>query len=328
MTLLVRRSLLLVLAGALPLAVVLPLWLARHELPDPVATHWSLAWTPDGWMSLPGFSALLAALAGVGAVLLLPAALAPRSEAAPRALMRAGLAFVGAELGGLAATIACWTALTQRGLEDSRAVPGPSALALAAIMGVPLLLGVGAALLARVARAPTEDAGAPASLGLRAGETATWVRRVTAPWSIGIVVLGVAHIVVGALLKITVLAGGGVVLAMLGVAMGSIRVSADHRGLIVRWGPLGLPRTTIPLRDIVRAEAIDIRPMEWGGWGYRGGLRLFGRAAIVMRAGPGLRLDLTSGRVMAVTVDDAGTAAGLLNDLVARIASGPVSTIN
>lgn len=92
--------------------------------------------------------------------------------------------------------------------------------------------------------------------------------------------------------------------------------------MTVRWGPTGLLRTTVPLRDIVRAEAIDVSPMEWGGWGYRGSQWLLGRAAIVMRAGPGLRLDLRSGRVLAVTVDDAGTAAGLLNDLVARFGTG------
>jgi hypothetical protein len=81
---------------------------------------------------------------------------------------------------------------------------------------------------------------------------------------------------------------------------------------------LGLWRTGVALRDVVQAEAIDIRPLEWGGWGYRGSLRLMGRAAVVLRAGPGVRLELRGGRVLAVTVDDAETAAGLLNDLVAR----------
>lgn len=318
-----RRALLIALAGALPIAALLPLWVARHELPHVVATHWSLAWTADGFQRLSDFAALMGTLAALGSGLLLTAALVWRSEAASHQLLRAGLAFVGAESGGLAATIAGWTTLTQRGLADSRAVPGPSALALAAIMLVPLLLGVAAAVLARGARSGSEDAGAPASLGLRAGESAAWMRRVAAPWSIGVVLLGIAHVVVGVLSEILAVGCAGVVLAALGVAMGSIRVSADQRGLIVRWGPLGLPRTTVPLRDIVRAEAIDIRPMEWGGWGYRGSLRVLGRAAIVMRAGPGLRLDLTSGRVLAVTVDDPRTAAGLLNDLVARFATGP-----
>jgi hypothetical protein len=323
MTLFSRRARLIALAVALPLAALLPLWVARHELPQVVATHWSLAWTPDGWMSLPVFAALMATLAGVCAGLLLTAAHLWRSAATTNGLLRAGLAFVGAQLGGLAATIAWWTTLTQRGLTDSRAVPGPSALALAAIMLVPPVLGLGAAVLARGAPSGSEHAGAPASLGLRAGESAAWVRRVAAPWSIGIILVGLVHVGVGVLLESVALGAGGVVLGLLGLAMSSIRVSADQRGLIVRWGPLGLPCTTIPLRDIVRVEAIDIRPMEWGGWGYRGSLRVLGRAAIVMRAGPGLRLDLTSGRVLAVTVDDPRTAAGLLNDLVARFATGP-----
>lgn len=107
-------------------------------------------------------------------------------------------------------------------------------------------------------------------------------------------------------------------LIFVGIAMTSIRVSADQRGLIVRWGPLGWPTTNVPLADILRVEAIDVRPLESGGWGYRGSLRLLGRAAIVLRAGPGLRLDLRSGRKLTVTVDDPQTAAGLLNDLIAR----------
>lgn len=54
------------------------------------------------------------------------------------------------------------------------------------------------------------------------------------------------------------------------------------------------------------------------GWGYRGSRRTFGRAALVLRTGPAIRLDLTDNRTFAVTVDDAATGAGLLNDLRAR----------
>jgi hypothetical protein len=73
------------------------------------------------------------------------------------------------------------------------------------------------------------------------------------------------------------------------------------------------------LEQIVGASVIDLKPREWGGWGYRGSRRAFGRAAVVLRAGPAIRLDLTDRRTFAVTVDDAATGAGLVNDLRARI---------
>jgi len=41
-----------------------------------------------------------------------------------------------------------------------------------------------------------------------------------------------------------------------------------------------------------------------------------------MRPGPGLRMDLRSGKVMTVTVDDPETAAGLLNQLIVRSGTG------
>jgi hypothetical protein len=47
-------------------------------------------------------------------------------------------------------------------------------------------------------------------------------------------------------------------------------------------------------------------------------LWLFRRASLVVRRGPALRLELENGRVFQLTVDDAGTAAELINGLRAR----------
>jgi hypothetical protein len=49
-------------------------------------------------------------------------------------------------------------------------------------------------------------------------------------------------------------------------------------------------------------------------------LSLFGRAAVVLRGGEGLRLDLSRGRIFVVTVDDAATGAAVLAQ---KLASGP-----
>ncbi|MGO9672471.1 MAG: hypothetical protein ACLPS1_28540, partial [Streptosporangiaceae bacterium] len=80
--------------------------------------------------------------------------------------------------------------------------------------------------------------------------------------------------------------------------------------------------TTYPLPRITAAERIDLKPMQWGGWGYRGSRTAFGRAAVVLRGGDAIRLRLTDGSEFAVTVDDAATGAALLTDLLSGAPAG------
>jgi hypothetical protein len=97
----------------------------------------------------------------------------------------------------------------------------------------------------------------------------------------------------------------------------SVSVTVGIDGVRVRAAP-GWPTVTVPLDRIASADAIDVRPMRWGGWGYRGSLRLFRRAAWIVRAGPGLKLDLRDGKSFVVTVEDADEAAARVNGLLAR----------
>jgi hypothetical protein len=104
----------------------------------------------------------------------------------------------------------------------------------------------------------------------------------------------------GALAGLALTAAGLLVMTLV-----AIRVTVTDRALVVEYsGPLRWPTMTMSLDDVVTFEAIDVRPMRYGGWGYRGSLRLFRRAALVLRRGPGLRLQLRDGRVFVVTVDD------------------------
>lgn len=97
--------------------------------------------------------------------------------------------------------------------------------------------------------------------------------------------------------------------------LASVRVTTSASGVKVAYGPLRWPVTRIPLRRVTHAEAVEVVPT---GWGYRGSLRLFGRAAVIVRKGEGLELSLTGGKSFVVTVDGAVTAAALLNDELAR----------
>ena len=64
------------------------------------------------------------------------------------------------------------------------------------------------------------------------------------------------------------------------------------------------------------ARALNVKPMNHGGWGHRGSLLLLGKAAVVVRRGDAIEVTLRGGRQFLVTVDDAETGAALLNGLV------------
>ncbi|HYO95950.1 MAG TPA: hypothetical protein VER33_15635 [Polyangiaceae bacterium] len=55
-----------------------------------------------------------------------------------------------------------------------------------------------------------------------------------------------------------------------------------------------------------------------GDWGNRGSAWLAGRAAIVARSGSALRLSLAPGKTLTISVDDAESAAQLINAFVLR----------
>jgi hypothetical protein len=92
-----------------------------------------------------------------------------------------------------------------------------------------------------------------------------------------------------------------------------VRVAITDEALRMRLGPWGWPTISRRLDDILRAEAIHVTPLRYGGWGHRFTLRTTG---IIVRGGEGLRLHLTNGRRFVVTVEGAEQAARAINDLV------------
>jgi hypothetical protein len=98
-------------------------------------------------------------------------------------------------------------------------------------------------------------------------------------------------------------------------------VRADRDGIEAR-SLLGWPAFRAPIGDIARVEVREIAPFaEWGGWGTRW---IPGRGVgIVMRTGEGLVVTRRDGRLFALTVDDAATAAALLTASVRRNGEEP-----
>lgn len=97
-----------------------------------------------------------------------------------------------------------------------------------------------------------------------------------------------------------------------------IRVRITERELCIRYGHIGWLRQRLSLERVASARAFDLKPLEHGGWGYRGNLRLFGRASCVVRGGPALELTLEGGKRFSVTLDDADAAARWVSAVLER----------
>ena len=159
-------------------------------------------------------------------------------------------------------------------------------------------------------------------LPVKSGEVAAWTGRVELAPLFLTLITGVAAvlIVVGVLLLLTVgwhlwpifIAPALMLTAALTTAQ--FVVIASPRGLVVR-STLGWPRLSVTTADLATAGVVQVDPMaDFGGWGLRWviGPSGKGRWGFVTRRGPGLEVVRHDGRSIVVTIDDAGTAAAVL----------------
>lgn len=313
-----RWSLVAVAGVGLVLAS-LPLVLYWPQLPDPMAVHWSLDLRPDGVMSKRGIVLVDAALIGGSLLLGLIGAVTASARGRAMRLMIVTL------LSGLAATTTAM--IVARNVHKSSWSDAESLTVsqLLLMIGVPLAAAAGAYLLASRVWTDVRTA-APASapgLALAAEARVFWTGDASNRW---LLIIGGALLVQAAALPLAlpriralpVLLAVHVLVFVTLELFSRIRVTIDGRGIAVRYGHLALWTRRLPLERIVAARAITLDALEHGGWGYRGGLLVFGKASIVVRSGPALRLDLSGGKKLFITVDDASTAAQLLNGLLER----------
>ena len=212
------------------------------------------------------------------------------------------------------------------GMGVGSVVLNQSPLAPALPLAIGAVLGVAAGLLTwwLLPRETPTTSGVEASDGLpvKPGEVAAWTGRVElATWFL-LLITGVAAtlIVIGVLLFLTAgwhawpifLAPTFMLTAVLTTAQ--FVVTASPRGFLVR-STLGWPRLSVSTADLATAGVVTVDPMaDFGGWGIRWviGPRGKGRWGIVTRRGPGLEVVRRDGRSIVVTIDDAGTAAAVL----------------
>jgi hypothetical protein len=106
---------------------------------------------------------------------------------------------------------------------------------------------------------------------------------------------------------------GFLVLASLCFAPVSVR--ADSSGVEILFGAWRWPKVHVPAKEILGAKAVQVRPMAQGGWGYRGSLKRMGRAALVIRGGEGIQLDLTGGRRLVLALPGISSLTEVINQL-------------
>ena len=305
---------------------IAPLLFWRDRLPTRLASHWPLTGPADGSSS---FNALLIAVSVIALVTAITSVLTGLYQwtSAPSHAAALGT-FISMLINGLVGV----TIKQSLDRTDWHGTPGPALWQFAIVIVIASLVAsvVAAAIvsLATISSLGTTRA-TPPTLDLGTQERVMWSNRITNRW---LLLPSVAMLLLSVFSFFRPHATNSrwepIIFALVALAtslLSSVSVRADEIGLHLRYGPLSWPRQNIPLDRIRTASAIDLKPSEWGGWGYRGSLKILKRAAVVLRGGPALRVDLYNGAKFAVSIGDSETGAAVLNTAIARIGTTAAS---
>lgn len=301
----------------------LPLALAWDRLPEPIAVRWGLDGTPNGPMPKLVLIAVCWAILGLFAWLAsrrVPAGQESRSAAGGSL----GLMAFGAMTMPAIAVLCVILNLDRPNWTQAEPLTA-TRLALLFMPAALALLGVFAA---RVASGPgrsddeprsstvagaVERATASNTLQMRGQTSNVWVGQAVNRWALAAMAALGATALYLALQGQLVLALLQLVAVVVLELLSSIRVTVDAQEVTIRYGRLGWVRQRISMARVGAASVTQVGALSPYGWGYRGSLRLLRRAAVVVRSGAGLRLDLKDDRWFIVTVDDAESASSLIN---------------
>ena len=311
----------MLLAGVPQLLAVVPavvvMLVCWDRLPERMATRFGIDGSVNDHLNR---STLLVTMIGLGLLLSVVFGLAGRPASGARTIRisrwdipRLLVAFSWG-LAGFLGVLLVVVVMSNVDVRDTADASMP-ATALLYALGAAVVAGAVGALLAPRSEAPPPGDDEPPAMDLGPEEHVSWSRPISSPWLavLGVVLLGVGVVLGWSLDWVT---GAPVLVAGTLVSLSSrATVTADRRGMTVTFSVLGWPRMRVGLDQIESAVAENVSPAQFGGWGYR---IIPGASGVVLRSGPALILTRTSGRRFVVTVDDAETAARVLNGLRAR----------
>ena len=290
------------------------LWVWTPTLPNPIATHWGTGTSPNGFESPLSFILTISVIMGATVFLLGAIGFSASRSAVAVQVIGGATVFIGA----MVLLLVIVSIGPQRGLADAKEAT-LSGGAFVLILAVPAALGLVAALLAPK-EPPVSDAAAPpppdaVRADLAPDEEFLWIGKTSVRpgflWgsTIAFVVIfgGVA-----AASGIWALALFALLPLVLTFSLASFTVQISQAGLFVT-SPIGWPKRTITSAQIEQASAVDVHPLqEFGGWGYR--ITIGGAEGIVLRKGPGIRIEYGANSVLVITLNEgADEAAALLN---------------
>ncbi|VAW08127.1 hypothetical protein MNBD_ACTINO02-677 [hydrothermal vent metagenome] len=303
-------KLLLWLPGVIAVVLLAAPFALRDRLPDPLAIHWDLSGAPNGFGPLIVIALVSSVAVAIAWVVFL------RTNRVGMLQSHAGAMvwFLAILMGGMEAfTIA---ANLDRATWQDAGNFGPGRAAVLVVLAGLIGFGVWRVLGGNMSD-PGVAIGPAPSAGIELGEHAVWVGKTAAAKGfVGIALVVTVGAAVAAVLRLTpVVTLSLVVTALPLLLFVSLRARVSSTAVTVWMGIFGVPRVSYPLARIVRAEVIDVRPLAYGGWGFR---IIKGARAWIVRGGEGIRLVRPETSDIVITVDGAAGAAGLINDILMR----------
>jgi uncharacterized protein DUF1648 len=302
--------LLLWVPGVIAVALLVTPFAMSTRLPDPIAIHWGFSGSPDGSGPVALIAIISFVVVGAAWIVFVRAYRAQVAQS-----LAGAMTWFFVVLFGWIEISTITTNLDRAQWQDAGSVSFLTVLVVVLIAGLVQFLVWRH--LGGMSTFPGRGVGSVPSAGLELGEHAVWVGRAAA--ARGFVGLGLSISIgagVVAILRITPVATislAAIALPVLSLALLRTRVSSS--AVSVSLGIIGVPRATYPLSGIIRAEVIDVRPMAFGGWGYR---IVKGARAWIVRAGEGVRLVRPHAFDVVITIDGAEGAAGLINDVLVK----------
>ena len=299
----------------------------RHDLPDPIATHWGPSGMADGFGGL-AMILIVAAVLGLGLPALIAATTLPLLVRGARGANFRFMASIAVGMSALSAVLNTWTVDMQRGLADAHNAPSVFP-ALVAGFGAAGVAGVAGWLFQPHQEAVVPGVSHPMPLGLAKDERAVWMRTATAGRPVAalmttvVLAMAVWSLVswqMGGTPGAWMLLGTSAFLFLAFSATSTFHVRVDETGMSA-VSALGVPRMSVALADVANACVANVNGFaEFGGYG----LRLApGATGVILRNGESLQVTKRNGKRLVITVDDAETAAALLMAFAKRASTVP-----